>query len=163
MQIYGDQITTTIDGEEYHYAVSDAAVWLKYPKILMSYDPQDLNTIWLFDPKTEKYLSEATTIEKVQRYGAGANMEAHGKRKAQLKANEALKNELFDILIEPAQGVNEETLLRVGRIQKDLSEAAETQFYELPEALPMDMVEPTKKVEDESDDFDPRGWGRSQY
>jgi hypothetical protein len=163
MQIYGDQITTTIDGEEYHYAVSDAAVWLKYPKILMSYDPQDLNTIWLFDPKTEKYLSEATTIEKVQRYGAGANMEAHGKRKAQLKANEALKNELFDILIEPAQGVNEETLLRVGRIQKDLSEAAETQFYELPEALPMDTVEPTKKVEDESDDFDPRTWGRSQY
>ena len=128
MQIRGDMIVTTINGLECEYAVESKETWLNYPSVLVAFDAQDLGTVSLFDAKTEVYLGEASLITKVQRYGTETNPEALGERKAVIAGNELYKKTLFIEMTAAGQGVNEETLLQVGRIPKEISEAAETAF-----------------------------------
>ncbi|MBI9067380.1 MAG: DDE-type integrase/transposase/recombinase [Salinivirgaceae bacterium] len=59
IQIEKSMIVFTIDGIQYTYSLKDFESIIKYgykSKVIVKYDPSDLNKIFIFDLKTEKYL-----------------------------------------------------------------------------------------------------------
>jgi hypothetical protein len=125
-------IQTRIDGATYYYGVDDCEVVEKYTgvKTLNVFDPENLDTVHLFNLKTEQYLGSYMQITPAQQYGPKKDMQAVGKLKQIAeKMNESRKNTLAQIAKNgTVSGDSEVGVLLAGKTKKPEYETAETQF-----------------------------------
>ena len=155
VQVRNQMLKTQIEGTEYMYDIPPSVVD-KFESVLISYDLENLDKVWLFCPETEKYLGEANTKALVKRYGKDANFSGlqEGKKRAKDIAEtrkEALKeySEKIDI--------NEVNLLLAGKLPKAEVEAEETKL------LLKDIGNDTQIDDDDDTEFDANAFRRGAY
>jgi hypothetical protein len=167
-QIRNCMIDTDIQGVNYLYAVPDS-VALTCESVLMSYDLENLETIFLFDVETEKYLGEGTKIERIQGYGKDANFTGLGRHKQVIKGRQKARIDTFRSE-SAAVDLDELSLLLAGKLPKAVVEAAETAVLSEGErdvnVAPLEKGTPQYNgdFEDEDDDeFDAAAFRRTAY
>jgi hypothetical protein len=88
-------IRTEINRVEYMYEVNDHKVLSKYNKVLLAYDFEDLNRVFLFEISKDlmpKFLCEATTATTAQIYGPNADFSAMARAKERIAGIEEFRN-----------------------------------------------------------------------
>ena len=129
---HNGQIRTEIQKAEYLYHVDDFEVQAGHKEVIMSYDLEDLDKVWLFKQRGDLlvYLCQAGQFRKPQPYGPGketANIVAASLR---LKGIEKRKAEE----LKKATAAAGEVELMMGRFtEKTAAEEAETARLLLPE------------------------------
>ena len=126
VQVRNQMIKTQIEGKDYYYQLPPSVVD-KFESVLLSYDLENLDTVWLFDPQTEAYLGEGTTKALVKRYGKDANFSGLQEGKARAKMITETRKETLKQYSEKID-INEVNLLLAGKIQKEEVEIEETKL-----------------------------------
>ena len=123
---HNGQIRTEIQKAEYHYQVDDFEVQAHHKHVIMSYDLEDLDKVFLFKQRGDLlvYLCEAGQFRKPQPYGPGketGDIAAAGLRLKGIEERKAkeLKNAM-------AAAANEVALIMGPFTEKTAAEAAET-------------------------------------
>lgn len=126
VQVRNMMLKTQIEGAEYMYDIPPSVVD-KFESVLISYDLENLDKVWLFCPQTEKYLGEGTTKALVKRYGKDANYSGLQEGKARAKQIAETRKDKLKEFSEKVD-INEVNLLLAGKLPKAEVEAEETKL-----------------------------------
>ena len=122
-------IKIEINRAEYLYKVDNYDIYKKEKKVILSYDMNDLNQIYLFKPKKHFliHLGEAQIYEKPMPYGPQAEFDKIAKEKQRLKEIELRKKQHLEEITTDADA--DEVELLMGRhTNKQAAEIATTKL-----------------------------------
>ncbi len=131
------QIKTEIHNIEYIYKVEDYDIYSKVDKVILSYDLNDLSSVYLFKPNGNLlvHLGEANVFNKPVQYGPQAEHNKIAVEKQRLKEiNERKEAELAE-----KTAIADETSMLMGRFTNKVeSEYNETLF--LSSSIPKEGI-----------------------
>lgn len=157
-------IVTEIFKTEYIYQVSDYQIISNYPEVIISYELEDLSSVFLFTAKNHFliHLGSAQLYNRPQIYGPQAEFNRIAKEKERI----AKINALREAELSEKTGKADEVQLMLGRkTKKDVAEETET-IRLLNEANNSEKVKPMKKAvgsDTNSPDIDLRSLILNQY
>lgn len=146
----GGLIRTEIRGVEHIYRVDDYDILSRRNQVLLAYDMENLNRVWLFEADganelAPAYLGAVESLQRVQVFGPTADYKALGKDQGRRNKIETKRRNELETIAAAGSPVH---ILLNGMGSKAEAEAAETSLLsasmtcQLPEVLTLDEAEP---------------------
>jgi Mu transposase, C-terminal len=125
LSLRGNMVKMTIAKADYVYFV-DNEVALVHKQVMVYYDIEDLDSVYVWDKEGRNMLCEAKRQQNVQIYGPNADFEALGKVKAKVKDFEQLRKERLAAKV--AEDVSDFDVLVAVNLSKVEQENIESRF-----------------------------------